>query len=70
MRAIKKINNFIGEEDVERWIGRFDFAIAIDGICEKDPLKEAQVIAMFLEGDAYDCWKNLSATDKPRSREH
>ena len=61
---MKKINNFTGEEDVERWIDRCEFAKAIDCICEIDPLKEAQVIAMFLIGDACDCCKNLSATDK------
>ena len=30
MKALKKITNFSGNEDVERWIDRFELAIDID----------------------------------------
>lgn len=30
MKALKKMGNFTGLEDVERWIDRFELAIEID----------------------------------------
>lgn len=60
MKALKRINNFTGEEDVERWIGKFELAIEIDG--KED--KEAQVLCMFLADSAYDVYSNLSDADK------
>ena len=60
MKALKKIDNFSGVEDVERWIGKFELAIDIDG--KKD--KEAQILCMFLNDSAYDVYNNLSDEDK------
>ena len=60
MKAIKLVNKFAGEEDVERWIDTFELAVNIDNL--KD--KEAQYLSMFLSGLAYDTWKNLSAGEK------
>ena len=60
MKAMKKISNFSGEEDVERWIDKFEVAVRIDG--KED--KETDLLAMYLEGPAYDTWKGLTPAEK------
>ena len=55
MKALKKLNNFTSDEDVERWLGKFDLAIKIDG---KEDV-EAQVLCMFLNESAFDVYNNL-----------
>ena len=59
MKALKKVGNFTGTEDVERWIDRFELAIEIDGLDIGEKNKEAQVLSMLLDGAAYDTWKNM-----------
>lgn len=60
MKALKKITNFNGEDDVERWIGKFELAIELDG--KED--KESQILCMFLSDAAYDVFNNLSENEK------
>ena len=60
MKALKKVGNFDGLQDVERWIDRFELAIEIDGLDGK----EAQILSMSLEGAAYDAWKNMHEEDR------
>ena len=54
------IEKYSGEDDVERWIDRFQLAVEIDELSSK----EAQLLSMLLCDEAYDVWKNLSADDK------
>ena len=60
MKAMKKIDNFCGDEGVERWLDRFELAISIDGLEDK----EARLLSMYLSGASYDTWKNLSCDEK------
>ena len=60
MKALKKIEDFTGTEDVERWIDRFEFAVEIDEVKNK----EAEIISMYLRGPAYDTWKGLTTEAK------
>ena len=59
MKAMKKITEFNGSGNVERWIDRFELAVEIDGV-----VKEAQVLSMYLSEAAYDVWKNLPEKEK------
>ena len=60
MKALKMLEKYSGDEDVERWIDRFELAVEIDELSSR----EEQVLAMLLTNEAYDVWKNLSAADK------
>lgn len=60
MKAIKKISDFSGDEDLERWLDRFEQAVEIDEL----EAKEGKVLSMHLSGPAYDTWKNLPKADK------
>lgn len=55
MKAMKKIGEYTGNEDVERWIDRFELAIELDELSDK----EANILSMHLGEAAYDAWKNL-----------
>lgn len=57
---MKQIEEFTGLEDVERWIDRFELAIEIDGLEDK----EAQILSMYLKGPAYDTWKSLGSVQR------
>ena len=61
LHALKRIGVFSGDSDVERWLDKVELAITIDGIEES---KHASILALNLEGPAYDCWKNLSTEKK------
>ena len=65
MKAMKKIENFSGDVDVERWIDRFELAVKIDDLKKR----EAQVLSMHLSGAAYDTWKNLRSDQKEDATE-
>ena len=60
MKALKKISNFTGLEDVERWIDRFELAVEVDELADK----EGRILPMHLSDAAYDTWKNLPTEDK------
>ena len=62
---MKKVGNYNGEDDVERWIDRFELAVEID-ITER----EAQYLSMLLEGPAYDgrTWEFPSVRMLERSK--
>ena len=60
MKALKKLHEYCGDEDCERWIDKFELAVSIDG--KQD--KEAQLLSMYLDGPAYDTWKGLPEKDK------
>ena len=60
MKAIKSVGKFSGDSDVERWIDRLELAAELDGTSDR----EAQLMAMLLDGPAYDMWHGLSAVDK------
>ena len=60
MKALKEITKFTGQEDVERWIDQFELAIRLDG----KQSEEADLLAMRLDGVAYDMWKGLNAADQ------
>ena len=61
LNALKHVGNFAGETDIEQWFDRMEMAMRIDGI----PVgSHADVLAMHLEGPAYDTWKGLSVASK------
>lgn len=61
LNALKSVGNFAGDTDVERWIERMDLALRIDGIPDD---RHADVMALHLEGAAFDTWKGLSVDKK------
>ncbi len=58
--AMREIGKFAGDDDVERWIKRFEMAVRIDKIEEV----AADAMALKLEGAAYDTWNGLSVCDQ------
>ena len=65
MKAISNLKKFDGGEDVERWIDRFEFAIEVDGLMEK----EVSCLVMLLDGPVYDTWKGLSLDQQRNAKE-
>ena len=65
MKAISNLKKFGGGEDIERWIDRFEFAIEVDGLMEK----EVSCLVMLLDGPAYDTWKGLSLDQQRNAKE-
>ena len=63
--ALKEISRFMGSEDVERWIRRFEMAIRIDRLQEE----EADALALKLDGPAYDTWAGLSPLAQAEAEE-
>ena len=62
LHALKSVGNFTGDTgDVERWLDRMELAMRIDGVPTE---KQADVLAMHLEGAAYDIRKGLSTEEK------
>lgn len=60
MKLFKRISPFTGEDEVGRWIDKFENAIKIDGLEDR----ESSCLAMMLEGPAYDTWSGLSPEGK------
>lgn len=61
MKAMKRIEAYDGTSDVERWINRFELAVKLDGLTDR----EADVLSMYVDGSAYDTWHRL--TDEAKS---
>jgi hypothetical protein len=61
LHALKPIGVFCGDTDVERWLDKVETAMEIDGISEA---KHANILAINLEGPAYDCWKGLTSEQR------
>lgn len=64
--AMKTIQQFNGDSEIERWIARFEMACRIDGVPDSN---KADVLAMKLEGPAFDVWKNLPTSSQASSDE-
>ena len=64
LHALKCVGNFAGDADIERWVDRMEMALRIDGIPAE---QHADVLALHLEGPAYDTWKGLSEMQKQSS---
>jgi len=64
--AMKTIKQFNGDSDIERWIARFEMACRIDAVPDNN---KADVLAMKLEGPAFDVWKNLPTSSQDNSNE-
>ena len=58
LNALKRIPDFSGDDDVEKWIDRVESAIRIDGVPEEN---RADVIIMRLDGPARMTWKAMPA---------
>ena len=61
LNALKHVGNFAGETDIEQWLDRMELAIRIDGIPVEN---HADILALHLQGAAYDTWKGLSTASR------
>lgn len=61
LNALKRVGNYSGDTDVERWVDRIELALRIDNVPTD---RHADVIALHLEGAAYDTWKGLATERK------
>lgn len=56
-----------GTEDLEMWLDRFKVALTVTGSYKTDADRDDAMVSMmplFLEGNAYSTWKQLSDVDK------
>lgn len=60
LRAMKKIPDYSGKSDVERWIDRFELAVEMDEVFNK----EAELLSARLTGPAYVLLKTLSEEEQ------
>ena len=56
LNALKEVRKFCGQGDIEEWIEMLEGAIRIDEIAKE---KEADIMAMRLEGPARAAWRTL-----------
>jgi hypothetical protein len=61
LNALKRVGNFCGDTDVERWLDKMEVALRIDRI---ETEQHADVLVLHLEGAAYDAWKGLFSADQ------
>ena len=66
MAAFKKLEMFDGTGDVERFIDRFEFAVAVDGLSKE---KIPSYLAMHLSGPAFDVFKGMKDGTKEDAEE-